>query len=169
MKRFKILVLMFGLFLTSCQSNTELRRVSVNNKFSVEIPSNFMSLPKLPHVSFQHGNMVHEIFIQIVDNYKYDDTYEEIGSKAFAKYMIEDFEQQIIVEQKSEISETDINGMKAYVIEINGTMNNSKAFVILAFIEGSNDFYSLMAWSSARRQFQNRDTMKDIIFSFREE
>jgi hypothetical protein len=58
--------------------------------------------------------------------------------------------------------------MPARIVTINGTAEGLDAFYSIAFIQGKERYYQVMAWTLSSKEYENRDKMNKLMYSLKE-
>ncbi|RWZ85515.1 MAG: hypothetical protein EO766_16740 [Hydrotalea sp. AMD] len=146
MKNITILLLTI-LSLNSCQSGDEQQTVTIENKYSVAIPSFLTKASGLnDDASLQYQHAWKEFYVIVIDESKAemqkaldDNNLSETYSndiKGYSELLMNRFEQAISVSHKSEIVDTTINNMPARLLTISGRAEGIDAYYSLAYIQG---------------------------------
>jgi len=179
MKRLNILLLTI-LFITSCQSGDTERLVTIENKYSISLPSFLVkaSTTLNAEASLQYLHTWKEFYVIVIDESKSEmqkaladnnltDKYSN-DIKGYSDLLLNGFEQSISISHKSDIVDTLINNMPARVFTINGRVEGIDAFYSLAFIEGKERYYQIMTWTLSSKEYEYKDKMRKILYSLKE-
>ncbi len=179
MKKINILLFII-LALTGCQSGETEQLVSIENKYSVSLPS-FLKKAETDlneDASLQYLNMWKEFYIividenqselrkALIDNNLSNEYSDDING--YANLNLDGIESEVLINQKSELVKTEINEMPAILIDLNGKVNGIDVYYSLAFIEGKTRYYQIMLWTLSERETKYKKQMKKIIHSFKE-
>lgn len=178
MKKITILLLTI-LSLNSCQSGDEQQTVTIENKYSVAIPSFLTKAKGLnDDASLQYQHAWKEFYVIVIDESKSemqkaldDNNLSESYSndiKGYSDLLMNGFEQTISVSNKSEILDTTINNMPARLVTVSGRVEGIDAFYSLAFIQGKDRYYQIMAWTLSSKEYEYKDKMNRIMYSLKE-
>ncbi len=178
MKKITILLLTI-LSLTSCQSGDEQQTVTIENKYSVAIPSFLTKASGLnDDASLQYQHTWKEFYVIVIDESKTemqkaldDNNLTEIYTndiKGYSELLMNGFEEAISVSHKSEIIDTTINNMPARLLTVNGQAKGLDIFYSLAFIQGKERYYQIMAWTLSSKEYKYKDKMNRIMYSLKE-
>jgi hypothetical protein len=179
MKRLNILILTI-LFITSCQSGDTERLVTIDNKYSISLPSLLVkaSTTLNADASLQYLHTWKEFYVIVIDESKSEmqkaltdnnltDKYSN-DIKGYSELLLDGFEQSISISHKSDIVDTLINNLPARVLTINGRAEGIDAFYSLAFIEGKERYYQIMTWTLSSKEYEYKDKMSKILYSIKE-
>ncbi|MGL2987732.1 hypothetical protein ACSVH5_09060 [Flavobacterium sp. RSSA_27] len=178
MKKITILFLTI-LSLYSCQLGDEQQIVTIENKYSVVIPSFLTKTSRLnDDASLQYQHAWKEFYVIVIDESKAEfqkalddnnltETYTN-DIKGYSGLLINGIEMAISVSHKSEIIDTTINNMPAKLITIRGRAEGIDAYYSLAYIQGKERYYQIMAWTLQNKEYEYKDKMNRIIYSFKE-
>lgn len=164
------LIPIFAILLFTCAS--EPQEVHVKNKFSISLPSFLESTRQLhPYASLQYQNLRQELYFIVFDVIDHlDEDFSELAVNIddLFELTVSDFTGKIYLNNISEITEIEINGLNARKVDINGSMGGGNAYILIALVEGKNDFYAIMSWTTARNKIRYEKIMKEAIYSFDE-
>ena len=89
MKKF-ILIFLAAIFLSSCQESDEEKTISIDNKYSLTVPSHLKKRNDLnDDASFQYGNLRKELYIIVIDDAK-SEVYEALDENDLSHYYSKD-------------------------------------------------------------------------------
>ena len=178
MKKITILLLTI-LSLNSCQSGDEQQTVTIENKYSVAIPSFLTKASGLnDDASLQYQHAWKEFYVIVIDESKAEmhkafvdnnltETYTN-DIKGYSELLMNGFENAISVSHKSEIIDTTINNMPARLLTVSGRIEGIDAYYSLAFIQGKERYYQIMAWTLSNKEYEYKDKMNRIMYSLKE-
>jgi hypothetical protein len=178
MKKITILLLTI-LSLNSCQSGDEQQTVTIENKYSVALPSFLTKASGLnDDASLQYQHAWKEFYVIVIDESKSeikkaldDNNLTEAYNnniKGYSELIINGFIQAISVSHKSEFVDTTINNMPARLLTVSGRTEGIDAYYSLAFIQGKERYYQIMAWTLSNKEYEYKDKMNRIMFSLKE-
>lgn len=166
-------------FLTSCQSVDTEKVITIDNKYSISIPSFLTKVSNLNEdASLQYQHALKEFYVIVIDEpkeellkalmeYDLEDKYSN-NVQGYANLVLDNFERVISVSRTSDVIDTLIREMPARVLNINGTLEDIGAYYSFACVEGENHYYQILTWTLSRKENQYKEKMKRIIYSFRE-
>ena len=179
MKKNYILLLTI-LFITGCQSGDTEQLVTIGNKYSVSLPSFLVkaSTTLNEDASLQYLHTWKEFYVIVIDETKSEfqkalvdnnltDVYEN-DIEGYSSLLLDNFEQVISISNKSGIVATQINNMPARLITINGRAEGIDVFYSLAFIQGKERYYQVMAWTLSSKEYEYKVIKEKIMYSLRE-
>jgi hypothetical protein len=179
MQRFNILFFTF-LFITSCQSGDTEKLVTIDNKFSISIPSFLVKANTTLNedASLQYLHAWKEFYVVVIDESKSEMQKALVDNSLTGKYsndikgysnlLLDDFEQSISVSHKSNIVDTLINNMPARLLTINGRAEGIGIFYSLAFFQGKERYYQVIAWTLSSKELAYKNKMNKIMYSLKE-
>lgn len=178
MKNLTILVVI-TIILASCQPTDTEKRVTSDNKFSISLPSFLTKVSNLNEdASLQYQHAWKEFYVIVID-----ETREEIQKAltdnnlterypnnidGYADLILDNFTQSIVVSNKSIEIDTLINNLPAKVLTVSGQVEGIDAFYYLAFIEGKQRYYQIMTWTLSSKEYEHKEKMKRLLYSFKE-
>jgi hypothetical protein len=178
MKKITIILLTI-LTLSSCETGEKDQIITIGDKYSVSIPSFLTKVNNLnDDASLQYQHAWKEFYVIVIDEsieemqkaLEDNDLTESYTNdvKGYSNLLLDGFEQTVSVKRKSEILDTLVNGMPARLLTINGRIEGIDAFYSLAFIQGKERYYQIMAWTLSNKEYQYKDRMNDIIYTLKE-
>jgi len=168
------------LFIISCKSGDSKKLVTINNKYSISLPPFLVkaSITLNEVASLQYLNAWKEFYVIVIDESKFEfnqalieNNFNSVYSNdinGYSRLILNLFEQNIAISRKSEITDTLINNMPAKLLTISGRVEGMDAFYSLAFIQGKERYYQVIAWTLSSKEYKYKDEMKKIIYSFKE-
>lgn len=173
-----ILIITF-VFIVSCQSADTIRTVSIENKYSVSLPSFLTKVDDLVDgASLQYQHALKELYVAIIDETKEDvnNAISENGLanrytndlNGYTSLILDNIELSANVYNKSEILDTTINDMPAKVIKLNAKINGVDIYYSIALIESSKRYYQVMTWTLTKYEYQYFDKINNILYSLKE-
>ena len=157
----------------------EQQTVTIENKYSVAIPSFLTKASGLnDDASLQYQNAWKEFYVIVIDESKAEmhkafvdnnltETYTN-DIKGYSELLMNGFEKAISVSHKSEIIDTTINNMPARLLTVSGRTEGIDAYYSLAFIQGKERYYQIMAWTLSNKEYEYKDKMNRIMYSLKE-
>lgn len=163
-------------------SETKFDTKKVNNLYSIDIPDFMVSTTDLnDEASLQYNNLYKEKYIIVLDedketliaDLKSFDLYDE---KRTLIEMFSEAKESFIINEASVIGKisrksSKINGMSASITEFDSNVAGIPEAVTyyLAFVEGKDNLYTIMAWTLTSRKADFKDEAMKMIKSFREQ
>ena len=160
----------------SCQSSNTLKTVTIEDRYSISVPSFLTEGRNLNEVaSLQYQNIWKEFYVIVIDESKSElhealihTNQTEVYSddlKGYSELLINGFEEGVNVIQKSESTDAMINNMPAKLLTISGQVNGIDIFYSIAFIEGEHQYYQILVWTLLDKKNQYEDLMNKVIHS----
>ena len=174
-----IALISFILLAVSCNLSKDTKEVKSNNKYSLEIPSSLVENKSLNKAaSLSYNNLLEELYIIVLDESKEEmnqvmlvnglnETYGN-GLIGYAELLSQNLMKSVKNGKISKLNKTKINSLNAYTTEIEGNINGIKIYYLFAFIEGKDSYYQIMSWTLLNKKQENREKIKNMIFSFKE-
>lgn len=173
----KIIALCLLTFIFSCGSSDEVETVTVDHKYSLELPS-FLSKGTGLHddASLQYQNVFKEFYIVVIDEPKkgfidvLKDTEYSPDLQGYYDVLTGGLEETIENINFEPVKDVQINGLKAKTFSITGTIAEKKLdiFYKIAYIEGKDSFYQIVTWTIKDSKDKYAPQMDKIIRSFKE-
>ncbi len=178
MRKTKLILISFILWV-SCQPEETERTVTIKNKYSLTIPSFLTKVNNLNEdASLQYQHAWKEFYVITIDDSKeefikvlIDNNLTEIYSsdiKGYSDLLLDAFSESMIINSKSEIKDTLINGLPAQTVQITGCKEGINAYFSLGFLEGKDNYYYIMVWTLADKKYKYDSKMTKLIYSFKE-
>ena len=184
---FYLSAIVLSIVLASCDFNKkenlaieedfELVKVS---DYGIHIPNYMKKADNLnDDASLQYQNIFKETYVIVIDESKEEfidafkelDMYDESVSvvKNYREIQMGSLTEAIQVKSQSAPRSVNINGLEAELVEIDGHAEGVTPGIayFLAFIEGDDNVYMIMAWTLLKRKDKYRDTFEKTIQSFR--
>lgn len=168
------------LFLAPHHNNYEDdKTVYVENKYSISIPSFLAKTDDLnDEASLQYQHRLREFYVTVIDEPR-KEFHEAIEEKeltgkypkniyGFSNQFIENFEHQVSVVSKTEITDTLVDYKPARILNASGKYHGIDAFYSLAFIQGKKRYYQVMAWTLSSEEYCYKGKMDSIRHSLKE-
>lgn len=179
MRRLNIVILTI-LLIASCQSGDTERLVKIENKYSISLPSFLVkaSTSLNEDASLEYLHTWKEFYVIVIDESKsemqkslVDNNLTDSFSndiKGYSDLILKGLDQTVSVSQKSEIIDTLINNMPARLLTITERAEGVDVFYSIAFIQGKERYYQIMAWTLASKEYEFKDKMNRIMYSLKE-
>ncbi len=185
MKKISIIIISI-LFVISCKSGNKTKVITVNNKYSVELPAFLDDATKVldkdelnEDASLQYVNTWKEFDIVIIDETKseFQESLETNNlTKVYANNLngysrsfLDFFPVQGKIIQKPEIKDTIINNLPAKLISLKSQYDEDMSiYFSIGIIQGKNTYYQIVIWTLAGYEYKYKNKMKKIIYSFKE-
>jgi len=179
MKKINILLLTI-LFITSCQSGDTEKIVTIESKYSISIPSFLVkaSTELNEDASLQYLHTWKEFYVIVIDESKSEMQKALIDNNLTNEYsndiegysdlLLDGFEDGLSIYNKSDIVDTKINNMPAKLLSISGRIEGVDVYYSLAFIEGKERYYQIMAWTLLNKESKYKAQMNKIMYSLKE-
>lgn len=179
MKKLIILFLTI-LIISACQSGDKEQIVKIDNKYSISIPSFLVksNITLNEEASLQYLHTWKEFYLIVIDEPKKDllkaliennliDEYSN-DLNGYTSLILDGFEQSVTISQKSEIIDTSINNLPARLITIKGRAEGINVFYSISILQGKERYYQIMAWTLQSKEYEYKDMMNNIMYSFKE-
>ena len=178
MKKCSIFLLTI-LFLNSCLTGNDEQTVTVENRYSISVPSFLKEVDNLnEEASLQYQNAFREFYVIVIDEPKTEmlkalvdnnltDTYSN-DLKGYSDLLLNSLEKSITVSHKSKIINTTVNHLPARMGTISGKVDGIDIFYSFAYLQGKDRYYQIMAWTLSNKESQYREMMNRIRYSLKE-
>lgn len=171
----RISLAFLSLVLLACNTKIELpKAVTINDLYSVEMPSNLAPLEDLQeNASLQYGNKFKEVYTVVIDEDKesFNKAAEESGKKGnlttYAQETLSHYEGSRsfnLIESKDET----INNLPAKTYEITAKVKGIDLYYNLGVVEGKNHYYRVINWTLETNKDAQRENMNQVLKSFKE-
>lgn len=185
-----IFILCFALLLNACfdlpKNETEnlslgsdFNTVKVNDQYSIALPKYMKEAVNLNgDASLQYQNIFKEVYITVIDEPKQEliEIFKELDEWDDSKSVVKNYRdiqlqflsEGIAIENRSDPRSIKINGLDAEVMDIDGKVEDVAHAIAyrLAFIEGNEKVYVIMAWTLKDKRKKLQNTFQQIIMSF---
>jgi len=171
-------VFVFAVLLTliSCNSN-EAETVKVSGRYTIDIPTSLSKADNLNEgASLQYSNERKELYIIVMEEPK--KVYEDIiasdpesyqpGLEGYAGLLLESTESKIKTDASPALAKRKVGNLDAYTTEFSGVVDGLHIYWKMAYIEGKNRYYQIMAWTLNDKKEVHGPTMDAMINSFKE-
>src|SRR5699024_11005273 len=128
--------------------------------------------------SLQYLHTWKEFYVIVIDESKsemqkalIDNNLTDVYSnniKGYSDLLLDGFEEEISIYNKSDITDTQINKMPARLLSISGRTEGLDVYYSLAFVEGKERYYQIMAWTLSNKESKYKAKMKKIMYSLKE-
>lgn len=174
-----IILLLTILFITSCKTGDTEKLVTIENKYSISIPSFLVKGSNLNEdASLQYLHAWKEFYVVVIDESKSEmqkalvdnnltDSYSN-DIKGYSDLVLKGYEKTVSISSKSNAIDTLINNMPARLITISGRTKGIDIFYSLAFIQGKERYYQIAAWTLSSKEYEYKDKMNRIMYSLKE-
>ncbi|MFC4740303.1 hypothetical protein ACFO3U_09895 [Flavobacterium ponti] len=173
--------LIFALFLilSSCQDDSKLETITVNNKYTLDVFSNMSKTKELnDEASLQYQNIFKELYVIVIDesaeqfeNVIIDNGLQELYQPdldGYTSLIVDGFESEEGVGDISEAKDTIINGLEAKVFDLEGKVEEYDVYYKLAFLKSQKSYYQIMTWTLLDKKEDFEEKMDKMIYSFKE-
>jgi hypothetical protein len=133
----------------------------------ITVPTDWRSQEDLhDEAEIQAGNLRQEQYMIVLTENKSDfvDTDLERYGEIVSEALVENTETDKLPETKS----MTVNGRPAIQYKISGTVDNVKVVYWLTAVEGSKNYYQVLAWTLASKAEQNEPILQKVTESFQE-
>jgi len=178
MKQLILYILTISL-IVGCQPPGTEKTVTIENKYSVTIPSFLTEVHNLNEdASLQYQHAWKEFYVIVIDEHKdefnkvlVENQLTECYSNDLIGYSdlcLDIFKQGISISSKSDLIDKRINNLPARLITIKGKVEDINAFYSVAYIKGQERYYQIITWTLASKEMLYKEQMQKLINSFKE-
>lgn len=186
-------LLIFFVFISSCESDGKTQTIEVDNEYTINLPNFLSKTDTISEVAIlQYQNTKKKIYTLIIADTKtefadvigtniiLDKVYKNDLTDLNNQYLINidgysnfilDFitKKGISINTISSLEKTTINGLNARIISITGKAHIDNTFYYwkFAFIESKDNFYQVITWTLKNQKNKYNQQMDSIIQSFR--
>jgi len=176
-KTFFFILIIF--LLQSCNSGEEEQLISVENKYSLSIPSFLTKVNNLnDDASLQYQHAWKEFYVIAIDESKEEmqnallennltDAYKN-DIEGYSKLIMDVFKDGLSNPYQSVLLDTTINKMPAKLTTLSGTVEGIDVFYSIGIYEGKDNYYQVLAWTPKNKQYSYKTKMNKIIYSLAE-
>jgi|SRR6478672_5788974 len=171
------LVISIVLFLVSCEKQEDWQTVTIQDKFSINLPTSLTKTNQLaPDALLQYQNTAKELYVVVINDPKRN-LYSVLNWDKNEKGLLDEYSEQakMGIQQKlinpnfSPLESIHINGLNARKFTVTGIKNNHRGYYEIAYVEGDNDVYQIHIWTKLDNKEKLSDVIKKIINSFKEQ
>lgn len=165
-----IALILITFSMISCDSKQEYQTVTIEHKYSIELPSFLSEVNNLnPEASLQYQNPLREFYVLVLDEAKADfPNLAAIDLDGYNNLLRNNLESSIGNPVFSPTRDTLINGLKAKMFSLSGTTQGLDIHYEFAYLESDKNFYQILTWTLLNRKDKFLPDMKKIIASFKE-
>lgn len=175
-----IVIALVALCLAGCgKGATEFETVRVKGMYSLDLPDFLTKTDNLnDEASLQYQNPFREFYAIVIDEPKtelikalevnslYD--YYSADLEGYSQLLLDGIENAAEMNDIPEFTDTKINGLKARTIGLEGVTDGISIYWKIAYIEGNNNYYQVLAWTLSEKRETHEKDMEAIINSFKE-
>jgi len=179
MKKFTIFIATL-FFLASCaQPENKTQKVTVDGKFTIEVPDVMTKTKGLnDDACIEYQNTSKEYYLIVIDDNieelnaifeesDLDQFYEE-GFVGYADFVFESLIESIIINDKPEWKEFNINKLPARQKEGYGKFDNIDIFYTYTLVHGKDYYYQIFMWTLKDNMEEFKKITDKVISSFKE-
>jgi hypothetical protein len=177
MKILSIILFCF-LALTACDTN-KVKMERVGDKFSIETPSYLKKTTELNEdASLQCANGFRELYMMVFDEQiselhdaLQENELEELYSEdleGYSNLLIDSYMQSIKNFKKTRTIDTTLHTLPAKLFSIKGEVEGVDVYYIVGCLKGKERYYQIVTWTLAEKEYEYKDIMKKMLYSFRE-
>lgn len=171
----RISLAFLSLVLLACNTKIEPpKAVTINDLYSVEIPSNLAPLEALQeNASLQYGNKFKEVYTVVIDEDK--ESFNKAADESGKKGNLTTYAQETLTHYEGtrnfnliESSEETIHNLPAKIYEITAKVNGIDLYYYLGVVEGKAHYYRIINWTLEANKEAQRENMDKVLKSFKE-
>jgi len=177
MYKFSFFVLTVFL-LQSCAPDDKIQTVSIEDRFSIDIPGYLKSVDNLNEdASLQYQNIWKQVFILVIEETK-EEISEAIVENELSDIFTNDFDgySDLIntnyaysIEDYTESNEIDtlLNGIPAKLKNLQGTIEGSEIYYGIGLYHIGNYYYQVVTWTLGSKKDEYHNVFNDMLHSVR--
>jgi len=158
--------------------NSKFDLVRINNEYSIELPS-FMEVSDdlNDDASLQYQNIFKEVYVIVIDENKeeFKEVFIDLGDYDDSVSMVKNYKdiqlsflkEAVEVNSVTELESSIINGLPFEIVEVDGKSEEVEVVYNIAYVDGKDKVYMIMAWTEKRRNEKNKALFQKIIKSFK--
>jgi len=158
--------------------NSKFDLVRINNEYSMELPS-FMEVSDdlNDDASLQYQNIFKEVYVIVIDESKeeFKEVFIDLGDYDDSVSMVKNYKdiqlsflkEAVEVNSVTELESSIINGLPFEIVEVDGKSEDVEVVYNIAYVDGKDKVYMIMAWTEKRRNEKNKALFQKIIKSFK--
>lgn len=172
-----IMMSLFTFFLISCSESTVPKEVNIGDLGTIEVPSELSLAKNLnKDAIFQMENKKDDFYVVIVEDNKveFKEIVEEVygnpapNFKVYAELANSSIASSLNLKQDTELEQTSVNGLPAYLTSYDGDLNGTLVHYKLACIEGKDRYYQIVNWTTMVKKKKYESVMTSMLESFKE-
>ncbi|MBK6977922.1 MAG: hypothetical protein IPH28_13145 [Cytophagaceae bacterium] len=174
-----VFAILVSFIMISCKTTETDQVVTIEKKFSLTLPSFLSKSTELNEdATLQYQNMVKEFYVVVIEDTKSEmkKSLEENNLtelypndiNGYSCLLVQGLEKNMKITKKTALIDTVVNNMPAKHIRLSGKVEGLDAFYSVAFVEGKDTYYQVMAWTLANKEAQYTERMNKIIHSLKE-
>lgn len=167
------------LLLAGCKDPNAVERVTVEGKYSIEIPVSMTSSSALNEdASLKYQDARRELYIIVIDETTdeveqaiVDNGLTELYStdlKGYAELLQDGMEGTITISFNSGPQPATLDGKQSLLYDMEATAEGVDVFYKLAYVRGADRYYQIMTWTLLSKREVHENRMDRMIRSFRE-
>lgn len=114
----------------------------------------------------QVANLIQEQYMIVLTENKAD--FDDVDLDQYADLTLEIALETIVVDEIPAAKSVTINGKRAIQYELHGTVDNMNVVYWITNVEGSHNYYQLLAWTLASKAEQNAPILHQVMHTFQE-
>ena len=165
--------------LISCNNEVKNQTVTIDNKYSMELPDYLTKNTKLnAEASLQYMNGIKELYIVVVEMpisgfsqiLKSNDLTEDYKNNLedYSTFCVDYFKESVDVTYVSDPKETTINGLPAILFTVKAKISGYTAYYHFTYIQGKENYYQILTWTLDSKKDEQKENMEAMINSFKE-
>lgn len=166
------------LYFSACAPD-KFETVKIDNLYSLDVPS-YMKVAHDLHAdaTLQYSNPLKEVYVIVIqeniDTVKQafidNDLTSEYSSdlNGYANLLMTAFADNTNDKSQAPLKDETINGMAAKTTESEGDVDGVKAYYQLAYVQGKQYYYQIVAWTIASSKDRYKNVLEKMIHSFKE-
>jgi hypothetical protein len=134
----------------------------------VSVPGTWSTMDLNDEAEIEVGNGRNEQYLAVLTESKEDFDTSEVDLQTYAGYLVDNIESAVEDSAIMGKKELTINGLPALQYELTGSIDGLKAVYWLTAVDGSENYYQIIAWTLASKKEDNRKVLTDATNSFKE-
>ncbi|MDH5381546.1 MAG: hypothetical protein OEW75_11870 [Cyclobacteriaceae bacterium] len=167
------------IFILSACGETTFDKTTINNLYSLDIPSFLSKSEDLnDDASLQYQNVFKEFYIIVIEetqeefhNLVVENEMEDIYSADFEGYtqaVVDILREDIDIYDETTVLDTIINGLSSKKIEISGKSEDVEVYYNYTLVQGKDNYYQILTWTLLGNKEDYVKDMNRMTNSFRE-
>lgn len=176
----KVSILFFIiLLLNSCKTKNEEQIVTVEDKYSLSIPSFLTKVTNLnSDASLQYQHVWKELYVIVIDESR-DEVKKALEEnnltnfyhndlEGYSELLLDSFKGEISSVHQSVVVDTILNGLPAKLTTLTGKVEGFEVFYSIGFYEGKDRYYQVLSWTTSSNKYLHNSEMEKTLYSLRE-
>lgn len=167
------------IFLSACGLSGEYQTITVDGKYSLDIPKELSTTTELhPEASLQYMNVIREFYVMVIDEPVEDfakavsenqlENVVELNEEGYADLVVPAIKDGLSNLEDETPVKTKINGLSAMIHKFSGHINDIDVYYNFCVVQGKKNYYQILIWTMKDQKEKFSPDMEKIMMSFKE-